>query len=128
MTAAAERHPTGLWRPFHDPNGLCAADLWLGEARYEGDQLALAVRVRLLVDGPELVAGGAVGEAEAFSCGFQRRLTKKAVCEPRLRGGEAEDAHEIGGDYSGPRCQVDEDDEPSASAKPSSTAPERGDG
>jgi hypothetical protein len=40
----------------HDPNGLCAADLWLGEAGDEGDELALPVRVRFLKDCLELVA------------------------------------------------------------------------
>lgn len=111
MTAAAERHPTGLWRPFHDPNELCAADLWLGETRYEGDQLALAVRVRLLVDGPELVAGGAVGDATVFGCGFERFLAQEAVGEPRLSGGEAEDTYEIGAVRRGTRFEIDKNDE-----------------
>src|SRR5579872_5329217 len=117
MIASVSRSSCQIVRrlpPRHDPNGLCAGNLWFGEARDENDQLALAVRLRLLVDGLELVAGGEVGDAKALGRGLQRLLAEQAVGEPRLGRREAEDAHELGGDGGRPRGEVDENDEASS--------------
>jgi hypothetical protein len=53
LTADTAAYRTELPQPFHEASHLCA---WLGETRDEGDKLALAVRVRLLINSLELIA------------------------------------------------------------------------
>src|ERR1700733_6559752 len=97
--------------PRHDPNGLCAANLWFGEAGDEGDEMALAVCVLFLEDGLQLVARSRMGDAKTIGDGVERFLAHQPIREPRLRGCEAEDADEVGGQGSRPRVEIGEDDE-----------------
>src|ERR1700689_3881618 len=69
------------------------------------------MRVSLEVNVLELVAGGPVGDAEVFGRGVQRFLAQEAVGQPRLRSGEAEDSHQVGGQESRPRVEIGEDNE-----------------
>ena len=85
--------------------------LWLGEARDEGGELALAVRVRLLIDSLELIAGSLVGDADACGRCFERFLVEQAVCESRFGRREAEDAPEVVGDRRRPPRQINKDDQ-----------------
>lgn len=90
---------------------LGAADLSLGEARDKGDELALAVRARLLIDSLEPIAGSLVADAEAHGRCFERLPVEQAVCEPRFGRCEAEDVPEVAGDSRRPRCEINEDDQ-----------------
>jgi hypothetical protein len=69
------------------------------------------VRIGLLVDGFQLIAGRPIGDAEAFGCCFQRFLAEQAVGKPCLCAGKSKDACEPGGDGGGARLEVNEDNE-----------------
>src|ERR1700722_12712786 len=77
----------------------------------QSDELPLKMRVSLEVNAFEVVAGGPVGDAEAFGRGFERIIAQEAAGQPRLRRSKAADSHQVGGQGSRPRVEIGEDDE-----------------